>query len=178
MQRRRGMPIVLCTVWIEVGHRAGVPMHGIGMPGHFIARVGGVDGLLVDPFSGGCRITVKQCAHLVDKLSNAALPWSDEYLQPVACDAIVERVLRNLANAHKRQEDLPALFRISRFHASLRPEQPEPLLMHACVADQLGAFQLAARLYDQVCQRFPEARERRVAARRRDQAVRRASRLH
>ena len=56
MQRRRGTPVMLSAIWMEVGRRSGIQVDGLSIPGHFIARVGGLDGPLVDPASGvpGC----------------------------------------------------------------------------------------------------------------------------
>ena len=34
LERRRGMPILLSVVWMLLGKRLGVPIHGIGYPGH------------------------------------------------------------------------------------------------------------------------------------------------
>ncbi len=57
--RRRGLPILLSVVWIEVGRRAGAPVYGVGLPGHFVVGVGEPDGhhLVVDPFDGGGTLT-------------------------------------------------------------------------------------------------------------------------
>ena len=38
LDRRRGIPITLSVVVLEVGRRLGVPLEGIGMPGHFLVR--------------------------------------------------------------------------------------------------------------------------------------------
>ncbi|MGQ0632288.1 MAG: transglutaminase family protein [Sporichthyaceae bacterium] len=64
LRRRRGLPILLSVVWLEVASRLDVPAHGIGLPGHFVVglgdaeRAGEVGGpepgfVLVDPFNGG-----------------------------------------------------------------------------------------------------------------------------
>ncbi len=176
--RRETPPIMLSSVWIEVGRRAGIEIDGIGMPGHFVARVGGRDGSLVDPFSGGCKLTLKQCQRIVWKLSNQALPWSDEYLRAVECDAIVERVLRNLMHVLRRCSDKLAMFKVARFHTALRPGQPEPLLLQACLAEQIGAHRYAMQLYDQVTARYPTSGEGRTAQRRRAKLVRTARSVH
>ena len=52
LDRRRGIPITLSVVLIEVGRRLGVPFTGIGAPGHFIVRHDG-SGVYIDPFNGG-----------------------------------------------------------------------------------------------------------------------------
>lgn len=172
MKQRKGMPILLAAVWMEVGRRAGLEMHGIGMPGHFIARVGGAAGPLVDPFSGGCELSVKQCAHIVGRVSNSALPWHDAYLEPVECGAIIDRVLRNVMHVQRRAKDTVGLYRAAVFHAGLRPDEPEPQLLHACLAEEIGAFRLAERLYRHVAETFAGQREA-VVARRRVAKVRR-----
>lgn len=48
--RRRGLPILLGVVWVEVARRLDVPAHCLATPGHVLVLV---DGRLVDPFAGG-----------------------------------------------------------------------------------------------------------------------------
>ena len=38
LQRRRGLPILLATVMMEVGRRVGIGVVGVGMPLHFLVR--------------------------------------------------------------------------------------------------------------------------------------------
>src|SRR4029079_14411783 len=52
--RRKGMPITLSVVEMEVGKRLGVPIRGIGLPGHFVIR-DKTSGTYADPFGGGVR---------------------------------------------------------------------------------------------------------------------------
>ncbi|MFC4499994.1 MULTISPECIES: tetratricopeptide repeat protein [Streptomyces] len=52
--RRQGLPILLSVVWMEVARRAGAPVYGVALPGHFVVGFGAADGqVLVDPFDGG-----------------------------------------------------------------------------------------------------------------------------
>lgn len=52
--RRRGLPILLSVVWMEVARRAGAPVYGVALPGHFVVGFGPVDEqVLADPFDGG-----------------------------------------------------------------------------------------------------------------------------
>ncbi|EFL39305.1 transcriptional regulatory protein [Streptomyces griseoflavus Tu4000] len=61
LRRRRGLPILLSVVWIEVARRAGAPVYGVALPGHFVVGFGepgaglgeGAGQVLVDPFDGG-----------------------------------------------------------------------------------------------------------------------------
>ncbi len=40
LDRKLGIPITLCVVYMEVGRRVGLPLYGIGFPGHFLTGSG------------------------------------------------------------------------------------------------------------------------------------------
>ena len=57
LRRRRGLPILLSVVWMEVARRAGAPVYGLGLPGHFVVGFGDPeDGFVADPFAGGASL--------------------------------------------------------------------------------------------------------------------------
>lgn len=178
MVRKRGLPVLLSAVWMEVGRRAGFEVDGLSMPGHFIARVGGPRGALVDPFSGGCCMSVKQCAALVGQVTNNLLPWDEHYLDAIPLGDMMERVLQNVMASLRGRQAPVALYRALRMHAALRPEQPEPQLVYARMAEQLGAPLHAATLYRRIIETWPDRREARVAERRLDVVRQAAARLH
>ena len=54
LERRRGIPISLSTVYLALGRRLGLPFEGVGMPGHFLVRLRHlVTPVLLDPFEAG-----------------------------------------------------------------------------------------------------------------------------
>lgn len=54
LRRRRGLPILLSVVWMEVARRAGAPVYGVALPGHFVVGFGPTEQqALADPFDGG-----------------------------------------------------------------------------------------------------------------------------
>ena len=63
--RRLGIPITLALVYIETGRRLGVPLLGVGMPGHFMVRHRDVEDLFVDPFHGGILLTEEEGPSLI-----------------------------------------------------------------------------------------------------------------
>ncbi|MER8094615.1 transglutaminase-like domain-containing protein [Streptomyces goshikiensis] len=57
LRRRRGLPILLSVVWTEVARRAGAPVYGLALPGHFVVGFGDPEeGVVVDPFAGGASL--------------------------------------------------------------------------------------------------------------------------
>lgn len=66
LRRRRGLPILLSVVWIEVARRAGAPVYGVALPGHFVVGFGDpAERVLADPFAGGRPLTEQDAELLV-----------------------------------------------------------------------------------------------------------------
>ncbi|MFE4971797.1 transglutaminase family protein [Kitasatospora sp. NPDC056651] len=97
LRRRRGLPIMLSLVWTAVGRRAGLTVHGIALPGHFIVAVGGpADGeeyVLADPFHGGRLLGQEDAERLV---AAAGQEFTPALLTPAQPLEIVLRVLGNI----------------------------------------------------------------------------------
>lgn len=165
IERRRGLPILLSAIWMEVGRRAGLDVAGIGLPGHFLVQVGGADGPYADPFAGGAAVTLEALQQRVEKLSGGQLPWSDEFVRPVPLKGIVERVLRNLMNRYSAKLQLAEQYRTVSFLCALRPGQPTNFLKRAEVAEKLGATKQARADYAHVAGSFAESEEGKIAAR-------------
>ncbi|MDP2312548.1 MAG: transglutaminase-like domain-containing protein [Pseudomonadota bacterium] len=91
VERRTGLPILLAVVWILLGKRLGVPIVGIGYPGHFLVglELPGAR-LYVDPFAGG------EPREAVDLLARLPPGAGRNLLDPSPTRAILTRVLTNL----------------------------------------------------------------------------------
>lgn len=113
LRRRRGLPILLSVVWMEVARRAGAHVYGLGLPGHFVvgfgdpAGAGLADLRLADPFAGGRAMTGADAELLVAGATGEALDPS--MLRPASPTAIVLRVLNNIrawATARPERSDV------------------------------------------------------------------------
>ncbi|WP_432161638.1 transglutaminase-like domain-containing protein [Streptomyces tendae] len=112
LRRRRGLPILLSVVWLEVARRAGAPVYGVALPGHFVVGLGTESGpgsgaleerVLVDPFDGGRVLSAPDAEVLVAGATGAELRAS--MLEPAAPLDVVSRVLNNIrAWAARRPE--------------------------------------------------------------------------
>ncbi|WP_409059504.1 transglutaminase family protein [Streptomyces sp. SYP-A7185] len=95
LRRRRGLPILLSVVWIEVARRAGVPVHGVALPGHFVVGFGArEEQVLADPFAGGRVLSAMDAELLVAGATGA--PLVPSMLSPAGPLDIVLRVLNNI----------------------------------------------------------------------------------
>ena len=122
LARRRGLPILLSVVYVEVARRAGVPLDGVGLPGHFVVGCFATDPpLLLDPFNGGQAIT------------GAAAP---EAVRPWRAQEIAMRMLNNLVGAYSRRGNLGAAIDAARMRLML----PAPESMRDTLQAELRAL--------------------------------------
>jgi regulator of sirC expression with transglutaminase-like and TPR domain len=96
LERRVGIPISLAVVVMEVGRRIGVPVHGVGMPGHFLVMDAAREGVWCDPFHGGALYDVDGCRRLFSRVHGNARGFSRALLAPTDSHEIVARMLANL----------------------------------------------------------------------------------
>ncbi len=91
LERRRGLPIALSVLYVATAQRAGIDLHGVGLPGHYVVRdLGTVPPVLIDPFAGGVRLEVAPSTNM--------RPWS---AQQTAL-----RMLNNLVASYTRRSDI------------------------------------------------------------------------
>lgn len=105
IDRRKGIPISLAVLLVEVCKRAGIDANGVAFPGHFLVRLEIARGaLLVDPFEG----QLLDRSDLQKLLQRAGLGGSDpegKLLEPAKKRAIVLRMLANLRGIYKETHD-------------------------------------------------------------------------
>lgn len=99
LRRRRGLPILLSAVWIEVARRAGAPVYGVALPGHFVVGFGDPEGpgagqVLADPFDGGRVLTGPDAELLVAGATGG--PLEPSMLTPAGTLEVVARILNNV----------------------------------------------------------------------------------
>jgi regulator of sirC expression with transglutaminase-like and TPR domain len=155
IDRRVGIPISLGIVAIETGHRVGVPIVGIGMPGHFLVRDATSVERYADPF-GGRMLDRDGCRALFGAAQRDAA-FTDSLLTPVGTRAIVARLLANLKGIYLARRDRHNLAWV----LTLRCEIPGvPLDERRELASALaagGRFIAAAEELDRLAQLAEEA---------------------
>lgn len=144
LERRTGIPITLSLVYIEVGRRMGLPLVGVGMPGHFLVGCPDRFDLFVDAFEGGRLLTRSDCAEKFRAL-HPGEPFRPEYLATVTPRQFLTRMLSNLVEIYLRAgryaKALPMLERI----VVLNPDDPEWLRRRAMLHVALKNYAAAAQ---------------------------------
>ena len=113
IDRRTGIPISLSTVYLLVGKRLGLPVHGIGMPGHFLVKFESDRyKVFVDCFNGGALLTEKNCQRF---LTEAGYGFDEKYLQQSPVRAILSRMIKNLLAIYAKLDDPLKKARLTKF---------------------------------------------------------------
>lgn len=103
IQTKQGLPISLSCIYLLVGHRLNMSVGGCNWPGHFLALTFARNNLyVVDCFNGG-KATIEE--DFLKKQGPSRKVAANLLHHEASAEVIVQRVLSNLANAYKRQND-------------------------------------------------------------------------
>ena len=99
LERRRGLPILLSVVWLDVARRIGVKAVGIGLPGHFVVALGTDSAEELDPADRSIEV--------VDPFAGGAAFTLDAPVRPYPPVQILHRILGNIGQWADRPERTP-----------------------------------------------------------------------
>ncbi len=149
IRTRRGIPVSLAVIWLELAQGLGLQAQGISFPGHFLVKVALSEGLIVMNPSTGESLGVDQLAELLapyrdasDALSPADLDEGETplglYLQASPPRDVLARMLRNLKEIHRAQQDWPRLLAVLDRLVILLPDVPSERRDRGLVHAELG----------------------------------------
>jgi regulator of sirC expression with transglutaminase-like and TPR domain len=111
LKTRRGIPISLAVLWLELAQGLNLKARGVNFPGHFMVKVNLPNGqVVIDPFTGQSLSREELSERLEPyKRRNGLIDDFDVpvglYLQAATPREILARMLRNLKELHRTQED-------------------------------------------------------------------------
>lgn len=146
--RRLGIPITLSVLAIAVGRRLGVPLSGVGLPGHFLLRDRVDTDVFVDPFDAGAVLDRRGCERAFRRVQGPGAAFDPSYLEPVGTLSILTRMLANLRAIFAATSDHQALLWVIRLRTALPDAAPEERAELAAALAATGAFGAAARELD------------------------------
>src|SRR5581483_8828479 len=115
---KKGIPISLSVLVLLLAERLRLPMHGVGMPGHFLVKwVESNREIFIDPFNLGQILSRDEIAAY---LSEGGVTWKDEYLETVSSRQIIARMIRNLIHIYKQEGETEKGAWVERFYEWVR----------------------------------------------------------
>jgi regulator of sirC expression with transglutaminase-like and TPR domain len=112
IDRRRGLPITIAIIYIDVGRRAGFDVSGLRFPGHFLIRLRKNSDILIVDVSGGCAVLrAPEMRTLLKKFQGDAAELSADYYQPALKRDTLIRLQNNIKLRQIAAEDYESAVR-------------------------------------------------------------------
>jgi regulator of sirC expression with transglutaminase-like and TPR domain len=97
LDRRKGLPITLCILYLHVARSLGWGAHGLAFPGHFLIALDGIGGRMVlDPFEDGALRETPDLRALVKQMQGPAAELEPEHYASASNRAILTRLQNNI----------------------------------------------------------------------------------
>jgi regulator of sirC expression with transglutaminase-like and TPR domain len=128
LRTRRGIPISLAVLWMELAQGLGLAVRGVSFPGHFMVKVDfSIGQVVIDPVTGQSLSREELSGRLEPYLQQNTLADGSEvplgrYLQPAAPREIIARMLGNLKEVHRTQRDWARLLAVQERLVVLLPQ--------------------------------------------------------
>jgi len=151
LERRRGIPVSLAVLWLELAQGVGLPAHGVGFPGHFLVKVNLPHAqVVIDPFSGQSLSREELLTRLETWRASHGLVVDEElplghYLQAMPAREIIARMLRNLKEIHRAQRDWRRLVAVEDRLLALLPQAWDEYRDRGLAQAELGLLGPAVR---------------------------------
>ena len=170
IDRRRGIPITLSVLYLEIGRRIELPLEGVSFPGHFLVRLplrGGT--LVLDPFSGGAPQSADELRERLQRVIPRALgvgepggvPVADlpleQFLEPASNRQILARLLRNLKGVYRERDKPERLLEVLNRMILVAPEAAGERRDRGYVYHRLECWRPALQDLADYLERAPDA---------------------
>lgn len=149
LDSRRGIPITLALLYIEMAGHAGLKACGISFPGHFLVKLRLPRGeVVIDPFTGQSLSRDDLEERLGPYRQQRGLVGDFEvplglFLQEAPPRDFLARLLRNLKEIHLAAEDWPALLPVQERLVRLMPEAWSEYRDRGLACAELGLDEVA-----------------------------------
>ena len=169
LSSRRGIPITLAVLYIELATQIGLTARGVSFPGHFLIKLrlhtGKQHGeVVIDPFTGH-SLSREELDELLGpyKRSHGLMGEFDAplglFLQAAPSRDVLARMLRNLKEIHRSAEDWPRLLAVEHRLVILLPHAWEERRDRALVLAELGQYSQAVDDLNAYLEHRPDAED-------------------
>jgi len=147
---RRGIPLTLALLYIELANQCGLSAAGVSFPGHFLVKLRLARGeVVIDPLTGESMSREELTERLAPYRRQRGLVGDFDaplglFLQAASPRAILARLLHNLKEIFRSGDDWPRLLAVQQRLVVLLPDAPEEQRDRGLVQAELGRHDLAA----------------------------------
>jgi len=166
LQSRRGIPITLAVLYAEIASQIGLHASGVSFPGHFLVKLRMPQGeVVIDPFTGQSMSREALDALLVPYRRREGMTGDPQlslalFLQAASPRQIIARMLRNLKEIHRGNEDWRRLYAVMQRLVVLLPGAWEERRDRGLAAAELGSVREAVADLRTYLDNVPQAGDR------------------
>ncbi|MCV2370896.1 SirB1 family protein [Roseateles oligotrophus] len=160
---RRGIPITLAVIFLELATQLGLRAQGLAFPGHFLIKVSMGNGeVVLDPFSGESMSRERLDEYLQVFRKGAGLAGEVElpielFMQAAPPRDILVRMLRNLKEIYRAGEDWSRLLAVQQRLVILLPLDASERRDRGLVLEALGQWRAAVEDLAFYVEQLPQA---------------------
>jgi len=159
LERKLGIPISLSVIYMEVAQRAGLPVFGVGLPGHFLLKHYDSNGnqIFIDPYVAGRLLSPAECQTRLDEVYGGQMTLQPEFLNSVSKRQILTRMLNNLRSIYIGQRNFKKALTIVDFILAIHPRSPDDLRQRALLRYNQGRLRAAIDDLEEYLRLAPDA---------------------
>ena len=146
--RRRGIPITLAILAVDVARRRGIGASVVGMPGHVFVADGDEPSLFIDGFNGGQVLNANGARAKFQQLHGPTAPFDQRYLAATPDALVLARMLANLVGICRNTGDAQRLVRVHQLRAAIAGVGRHERAAFADALAAVGRFAEAAEVWD------------------------------
>lgn len=160
LDRKTGIPISLSILYIEVAHRIGLSLQGVGFPGHFLVKYpADNEEIVVDPFNRGEILSQQNLETMLYRLYGGKIVFEPHLLEAITKKQILRRMLNNLKIIYLRQNELIKGLSIVERLMVLDPVSGEDIRDRGLIYLQLECFKQALEDLESYLRLAPHAED-------------------
>lgn len=160
IDHKRGLPITLSVLYMEVARRIGLAVDGVGFPGHFLVKTKcDGDEIVIDPFNAGDIKSYEDLQALLDRMSGGKVRFQPGFLAPVGKKQTVKRMLGNLKAVYGRGDEFVKMLAVLDRIIIVDPGAVEDIRDRGAVYLRLECYGQAKEDFETYLRLAPEARD-------------------
>ena len=128
LDRKRGIPITLSLVYQEVARRCGLPVVGVGFPGHFLVKYLAASGdILLDPYHRGVILSLQDCEQKLKAQFGEDADLRPSFLEVASAKQTLTRMLNNLKGCFFRRKEFAKVLMMIEMALAVDPKSRQEI---------------------------------------------------
>ena len=157
IQRRRGLPVALGTIWLHAARAAGWDAHGVDFPAHFLVSLSGEKTQsILDVFNGGTPLSVRDLRALLRRVEGEKAELSPGLLRPMSARRVLLRLQNNIMTRRLQADDVEGALVCAEDMLRVAPDHAELWRQAAAMNQRLDRVGAALRCYDRFLKLVPD----------------------